>query len=737
MIQNELLSAILNDQEKSTNNCGKKLILFSYENNPPEIILDDCPFRYFDDPRFDTITAITFSSSLKTAMQLVKKFKEINLYIGLPNDYQGIAESIKNTNDYTENKETAEEMLKIISEKDKKISIYMVDNSHTKIYFLSNSENPSLKRVILASANLSEIALKGNQIEHFTIYDGESKYNEIYNFFETKIKPNAKLTVDKKKIENEIIEYLKKEKVNLNLIMDKDDLKNLPSGIFINMDEETKKIIIEHALKNEAIETKLVEEVAKTLHTGQILNILQTPNIQNIVMNAEKGTEKVKEGLKNINELIKKRSLPKPKLKEEIYKQYYNILKKAENQQEEIFTTLYTYDTEKGKFTVKGLEDITYDLDAVKKDVEILNKFIEVYSAPNGEFEQERLWIVSTVLLYGFSSFYISFLRYVFQNKGQEVFLFEVAPVFCLLVGTANSGKTLLLSLLSKLFNKPIEKYGNIPKRSNSRSYIIEEYLTNSKEISPFLIDEVKPSDINDNKGFGESIKTYSNNPFGNSNKFIPQGNIFITANLEELNPENQITRRVLFFHFKASVKNSKEFKQRIISTGFNNLSDEIGRYYISWLNENIEYVIERLNEISSKENSNIKDTFEIAYKFLKSIGINVSMDFPDNFGDYEYFIRKFWKDWYTYYPEMFLDRGDGRIMVKKKDIYSYIKPSPYFNIEEASNTETYMFDKEKFLEFIDFNVKVDKKYIMPEEQEQPKKGIFSLIEKIFKRSRK
>ncbi len=762
IFQNNLFQAITNNSG-ILNNCIKKLVLFLQKGQSIEVVFEDNFFKYFEDERFDVITAITFSSSIKTAFQLVKKFKEINLYIGLSDDYSEINRIFNDFfDDYKEkNKKVAEEILKMIENEKKKVSVYVLNNSHAKIYFLSSSRDASVKRgVILSSANLSEVALKGNQMEHFVIIDDEKIYDEIYTFFDTKIKPNANLVIDNRKEERFLKDFLKENKDLVIAIVKEGDIKNSKEikdliekvgGSVIDFDkllqnekmtekfvdklienEEMKKTIFQEIVKKEDTKKVLIDKLEEEIKFTQVINLAKDSKLPDVINYLEEqlsneNITKIKERKQIFSYLLKKRDLPEARLKEEIRTFLFsNFSSKDQYHQydtKEFFRTRYSYDIEKKSFVFIDSDKITYDMDKVKRDVEILNRFMEAYSFVDGEFKQERYWIVSMVLLFGFSSFYISFLRYflknsnfrVFESKGTETYLFEIVPVFCFLVGTAESGKTLLLTLLSKLFDKKIVSYQSIEETyKNNRDFVIRYYLTCLRDIAPFLIDEVKPSDISENKNFGRAIKTYSNDPFSLVESFIPQGNIFLAANLENLNPEKQITRRILFFYFKASVKDSKKFRQKIIETGFNSLTSEISRYYISWLNEHLDYIDSKLNEIVFKANLDIKDTLGIAYEFLRSIGVQVSMDFPENFGSYEYFIKKFWRNLYLYHRESLFIEKEDKIMVSKEKIENYIKPSPYFHIEEASTKDTYVFDKKKFLEYIeiDHDSAIEQKYL-------------------------
>ncbi len=49
-------------------------------------------------------------------------------------------------------------------------------------------------------------------------------------------------------------------------------------------------------------------------------------------------------------------------------------------------------------------------------------------------------------------------------------------------------------------------------------------------------------------------------------------------------------------------------------------------------------------------------------------------------------------KTLYLYHRESLFIEKEDKIMVSKEKIENYIKPSPYFHIEEASTKDTYVF---------------------------------------------
>ncbi|WP_243694535.1 hypothetical protein [Aquifex aeolicus] len=119
-------------------------------------LLYDIPGKYLR--QFNRIKAITFSS-LKSILDLLKDYREVEILIGL--EEQG--RELYNLEVIVEKfLKEGEEISKQAMFKD--FSVYYIPNCHTKLYILESEER---KIVVAGSGNLSSLAWRGPQEEFF------------------------------------------------------------------------------------------------------------------------------------------------------------------------------------------------------------------------------------------------------------------------------------------------------------------------------------------------------------------------------------------------------------------------------------------------------------------------------------------------------------------------------------------------------------------------------------------
>ena len=708
--QNSLFSVNETQQNSQQNSfCTEKPVIYIQENAIEYRY--ECPVLYLKDANYNGLIAITYSSDLETTVSLLSNFNTIELFITLPEDYIEVSQVSEDAN-----------LTLKLTELNKNFFVYKVANTHLKAYFLYNHEDEDKRRLILGSANLSSKAWKTSQVESFIVIDNPFIYESYYNYVKDNIIKNAVKVIDYKKVEKEFKENNIKTKIKLvpvpEIVYVEKNQTQTPKTVEVIQVEEKEKalqVIEENILKN-FVQLERINEKTFSKHIVDVIK-------ESLIINKkEEELKKRKDIIKSFTEAVKN-----PSKEKEIIK---SIVQKETQQEMDLetfkrFNYPYTFDYENKVFIHRGLENLFYDKDILQRDVEILNKFIKVYSSPNGEYNEERYITISFVLLFAFASYYGFLIRHRIKDKDSA--LFEIAPNFCLLVGQANCGKTLLLTLISKLTGVKVERYGDVVGKRN-RGNILTMYY-DLETITPFLIDEIKASDLEDKNDFGSKIKYLSNNPFFKG-EFAVHGHTFLTANIDDLKVDMQIVRRTFFIHFKNSIKNSQEFKVEIQKTGFNDLTDNIAKYYVNWLNENKTFVQEFILSFSDKYSS--KDFLWLAYKFLQSLGVELSFDFPEDFGKYSYFSRKSWKHlWIHHNPnnsttddKIFIDAGD-KIKVKRDQISKYLIPEGFFNIEEAKTEHYYVFDKDRFLIYIGEKEN-------PYKEEKDKKGFMHLLKKIF-----
>lgn len=317
---------------------------------------------------YNSLKAITFSSSLTFIEKISNSFTNIELLFGNENilgniqklfEYQLL--KITWLNDYFKQrgkpKETDFLYQKILEEK---LKIFLSKRkSHVKLYLLSN-ENEDKYRIITGSANLSETALTGKQQELLFYSDKKEDYNYWLKYYnEEKINKFDKLDIKK------IIESDKEDLVNYTPILQQIEVGD------ISIDEEK-------------LDKEIIDE-----------NIIYEKNLKKIFEKADIDLKKYfKSDKKN-----KKIKILTQEQKQKLIEKITEALKILKNKEEiKIIPTLWYNDIENKVFFEDKELILNYNIEKVKNDLNILMRVFESYSSNifNGNIEdsREKLYIV-------------------------------------------------------------------------------------------------------------------------------------------------------------------------------------------------------------------------------------------------------------------------------------------------------------------------------------------------------
>lgn len=139
----------------------------------------------FDDEKFDTLHAITYSSTFDVVYELASKFNHTEIIFGygkvLNGKISAALASQKESVTLMKKSKHFDELIQMI--RDGKLELYLLKGrvSHEKLYCLSGENNAF--RVITGSANMSRPALNGNQAECIIEYNEEAAYNAFMRQF--------------------------------------------------------------------------------------------------------------------------------------------------------------------------------------------------------------------------------------------------------------------------------------------------------------------------------------------------------------------------------------------------------------------------------------------------------------------------------------------------------------------------------------------------------------------------
>lgn len=367
---------------------------------------------------YKSLKMITFSSSISMIKEIVQHYDNVEIIFGNETVLGSIETllkeqyaSIKLLQD--ENFKSGNTFLSRIA--DGTLSFYVTKlndyTSHQKVYLLSNDEEKKY-RTITGSANFSYQAFRGNQFETIMVADDFQTYDIFYNL------------------------YLKTKEYSTQEITEK-TLKELDLG---HMDElpAVKEVVtaktVEITMPKEADQYALKQEEFQKFVNENNLDIAK-----DLITKKDKATlityTKMKKVLANF-----KAALDKKKKKYVSFPVFYVDKSKG---------TMYLND--------QPLDLTTITSDAIDKDVQIFQEFFNGYFDPSLQFRGDLINNVRkyyATVNYCFCAPFLSICRYETLGTNIEVIPY---PMFLLLKGTTNAGKSMLMKFILKLCFNPYD----------------------------------------------------------------------------------------------------------------------------------------------------------------------------------------------------------------------------------------------------------------------------------------
>lgn len=372
---------------------------------------------------FDDLKVITYSYGLGQISKIMQMFKTGEVIIGcegLVSEKLADCMLVKNyeqkvVNIITEQNKITNKLSKIDYLKERIIngdfSFFVAHDiiSHQKIYLLKSDDGRY--RTILGSANFSESAWNGNQIESYTFCDDEKCYSAYMDCFETlkefssdKIEKDC-LFIDKDEDSLLKIPFLRNRDKNV-IVLNTSEKEDVEYTFDASIDEDLKKEIADSVKK-----AKLVSDL-----DGKIL------------ITAEKQ--------KTITASLRK-------------------LVSEEQNRKKMFPQ-FCIDYAAKNFSFNGKQ---FDLNVEKNDVnQVLEDFMKYFQGfenfTNDTVSMKRKYF--KVLNYMFVSPFFARLRYTAKKTNHSTFVF---PIYLMIFGNSDAGKTTFVKTIQKMmFNEEIEK---------------------------------------------------------------------------------------------------------------------------------------------------------------------------------------------------------------------------------------------------------------------------------------
>lgn len=614
-------------------------------------------YDLFSNESYDTMYAVTYVSSPSFFSKISRGYEKVEIILGIDNPDVNHAFS---SSIIEKMLARGADFFKGLDDnsKDKlienKISIRYANLGiliHSKIYLLSNSKT-GLKRVVIGSANLTESAFNRNikQYEDLLVFDDEY----YYELFKSRYNAIKKDTVD-------FIPERVKEKYMLE------------KAYYID-DEERVEVIVDELTRHGGtiiIPDEIVDSINIMANNNEEKNI-EYQVVTKIINQSskKKGKDLV---IKPATEIFKSKAIIKEL-----------ILQKSKRAKDINRFSLYYNDYEQRIDYEKTFEDgskksINYGIRTSKEDIEKslirIHKFIEAYRKFTSNPDEDNLSKVYEVILYSFMSVFLFEIREEYGLEIGKAEKREDIPVFLIIGGRAKSGKSSLLSFISKLTSNYIGKdyleYKDIEKAG------VLEALFYENNIYPILVDEMSEKFFNSTaQSKGEIfIKHIANSRDGHHPALIT------TTNTSNFNVPGQVLRRVYYIQIdKTFDDNNKIESDAYFIDTISGVDNVLFRDFCARVCELI-----RDGQKIYKDSS---DPLWLARKIFKEyydeLGLDIPLYFPEGpFDDYKNRGKNMWTTLFNEKREIFRYNQDSDTLIvtlsnfmdekEKKNYLNYI----------------------------------------------------------------
>lgn len=546
---------------------------------------------------------------------------------------------------------------------------------HTKFYLLSNDDETET-RSIIGSANLSEQAFNSstNQHELVVIEDNAATY-EIFercftniskisvDYFNKALTSKAKEKSKKKRSDDESImtpiTFTPQEQMGIEVASLNQYYNDLANSTFS-----------ENPSQQQNVFEGLVNSVNSINHIKAEIDKDKKESIQAIeltkeIFNTKKNDIKMLSDKSKIEKITKKISV-KIADKEELNELDRPLLVSAPELRVYNQTGLFLSNTE-NNIIRKPLGELASD-DEISNSIKTIQKLIQNYENYVVGYEHSYGTRIIEAILYAFVSPFI----WEIKGKPELVDGARTIPQFMILGGTANSGKSKLLTIIKKMMglygSQNWYLYSEICQGDRYKASKTIEFMNAcmiEENVNPFLVDELD-ADFFSNQNRGENLIVNTSNFYDNNRRQMPA---FIgTTNALDYSMNERGKSRTYYlkidrvFDDKLQKHSLEAFKSLLDEINDKLFQDFIVRLSNKLSDDSLNWAV-----YSSNSNTGSVDFLyyarEIFKEYFEIAGIRLPEWFPlQRYDDKKETDKELWRKQYEYHKEKFKISSDGTI---------------------------------------------------------------------------
>jgi hypothetical protein len=484
---------------------------------------------------FDTLKAITYSSSIRFMHTVIDLFEDVEIIFG--NEmmigralheiiaYQDI--TLKNIREYVLS--SGEALLQRIDEGSLRLYVAKEQLSHEKLYILSRDSG--LPRTILGSANFSFSAFSGGQREHISIEETEEGY-QAYLAVYNQLKEHATNSIHKDQV---------------LLANTQDGIGKMP--VFESAKDGVNIVVLPED-NNELVRFGYeVQEKAKKLRP------LMSDRVQGVPLVLKpKDIDLIKHTVIDNSKKIEQRKVLRPQLILDSY--------------------------EKKAMLNNSIFDLFPTDEEVRHDIKLFIEYMEGFNAFHGQTKEmkERYYEFAN---WFFVSPFMPLMRRMADTYNRTLTPY---PTYGLVYGQSKAGKTSFLATLLLMM------IGTRVKLSGSDFTKVKiETLKHESAGAPIIVDDMIQKRFSD-----YAIEAIKNDDFGLYEDLPYYPAVVISANEDVKAVDKQVLRRTVTCHVQAGLTTMESIKSQLVTIVQRKIKTALYRRYVQIMFSRLPELVER-----------------------------------------------------------------------------------------------------------------------------------------------
>ena len=572
---------------------------------------------------FDELYGITFSSGIEFMEKVMDMFEHVEMIFGcediVDNDIAAIMAMETKSVELIAKSKAAKRMAEKIDDGSLVISVSRDTKSHEKVFALKSKDGRV--RVITGSANMSASAFCGLQREDIVCFDDPEAYEYYKDRFDT-FQQNCADNVN--------------QKVLLALGEDPDFVRDNVEEVPIIKTIEKKKVVILEPDETGDSETEIIADIKGLEAEMKPLLPKQKKDNGKIVLTGE------------FTKVFRRK-----------YSEHANVKKEKAKKLPKLHID---YEGEKLLFNEKEM-DLNPAPEQIKSDLRCLESYMASLSVFYGDWQQSQKDYYLFMNWY-FASLFMPYLRYVGSKNNYDVTPF---PVYGIIYGDSNGGKSTFIRLLSKLMCG-----AKVPMNSSNdftSGNIVD--LKRACEGLPINIDDLAKAQYD-----AHYEKVIKDDYWGIAEGFIHYPAVTISTNKIAAFKSDISKRTVVCFigstlDKETGAKNSKRINE--------SMRQATSALYCEYVRRMLSRVVEMAEEMKAADADYFPDIFSVSSQVLKEIFAEYSEDSPEYVAELSY-------------SDYFGDKAIGKNAMKKI-VVAWENDKKNFKIDRKRNTLTYTYE--------------------------------------------